>query len=143
MLLCGPPCAGKTTLAHSLSQSGDVIIDYDGIARALGSPDQWIHPEPYRTMAEQAMQTQILRALESEQGGTAWVIRSAPKPHHRAQLAHSLSATVYLLDPGKAECLRRAAQRPTGTRRAIGSWYHHYRPWAGDRDAAELATTVA
>lgn len=141
-LLCGPPCAGKTTLAHQQSRPGDAVLDFDDIARALGSPDPWQHPEPYRTMADQEFQAQLRWLTTATRDGTGWVIRSAPRPNHRAQLAHSLNATVYLVDPGKAECLRRADQRPGGTRRAINTWYHHYRPWVGDRPALELTATT-
>ena len=143
VVLCGPPCAGKTTIAYQLAQSDDVVLDYDDIARDLGSPDLWQHPEPYRTMAEQEMQAHIHAALNAGALGTAWVIRTAPWPSTRANLAATLNAEVYVVDPGKAECLRRADSRPSGTRHAIGSWYHRYRPWAGDRDALELYAQLA
>lgn len=138
VLLCGPPCSGKSTLAHQLAGPDDVVLDYDDIARALGSPEAWQHAEPYRTLAEEHMQARIHAATQDQCDGTAWVIRSAPWPLMPARLAGALNAHVYLLDPGKAVCLRRADQRPTGTRHAIGSWYYRYQPWAGDRDALEL-----
>lgn len=139
--LCGPPCAGKTSLAHHLAtRDVDVILDYDDIARALGSPTLWRHPEPYRTHAEQVMQDHIQHACTHRGPGTAWVIRTAPRPSQRHHLATHWHATVYLLNPGERECRRRARhdQRPTGTSRAISDWYHWHRPWQGDRDPAEL-----
>lgn len=144
VLLCGPPCSGKTTLAHRLAHAGDAVLDYDDIARDLGSPVQWSHPEPWRTMAEQAMQAQIATHAAHPTPGTAYVIRTAPRAAQRARLAHQWAATVYLLNPGEAECRRRAvkAQRPSGTNRAIGVWYHRYSPWEGDRNPAELDPTV-
>lgn len=143
VLLCGAPCSGKTTLAHHLAQPEDAVLDYDDVARALGSPVWWQHPEPYRTMAEQHMQTAVAEALTALGDGTAWVIRTAPRPDQRARLAQRWGAQVYLLNPGEPECKRRAveAQRPSGTRRAIGVWYHRYGHWAGDRDPAELDPT--
>lgn len=66
--LCGPPCAGKTTLANNLSRPGDAILDFDDIARALGSPDPWMHPEPYRTMAEPQLRWAGTATLD----GTVW-----------------------------------------------------------------------
>lgn len=133
VLLCGPPCAGKTTLAHQLAGPGDAILDYDDIARALGSPTWWSHPEPYRTTAEQHMQAAIAEAYAATGDGTAWVIRTAPRPGQRATLAQRWGAQVYVLSPGEAECKRRAVadQRPSGTRRSIGEWYHRYAPWVG------------
>lgn len=140
VLLCGPPCSGKTTLAHRLAEHDDVVLDFDAIARDLGSPESWIHPEPWRTQAEQALQASVSRALADPTPSTAWVIRTAPRPAQRAALAQQWSAAVYLLDPGEAECRRRAVedQRPSGTRRSIGEWYHRHSRWSGDRSPSEL-----
>lgn len=139
--LCGPPCSGKTTLAHHLTTPGDTVIDYDDLARALGSPALWRHPEPWRTMAEQELQARLSHAWHTRGAGTAWLLRTAPRPQQRATLATQWQATVYLLNPGEAECRRRAKrdQRPTGTGRAVSDWYHWHRPWVGDRDPGELA----
>ncbi len=139
--LCGPPCSGKTTLAHHLATPNvDVILDYDDIARDLGSPTPWNHPEPWRTQAEHAMRQRITQAHRTPRHGTAWLIRTTPRPAQRMRLTTQWAANVYLLNPGETECVRRARadQRPSGTARAIGIWYHRYRPWAGDRDPGEL-----
>lgn len=47
VLICGPPCSGKTTLAN---------------ARELGSPSDWWHDEPYRGQAERRIREARLRA---------------------------------------------------------------------------------
>ncbi len=140
VVLVGPPCSGKTTLARTVAKPGDVVLDYDDIARALGSPAQWIHPEPYRTEAERVMQARIAAAYFQPCDGMAWVLRTAPRPHQRAALAEQWHAQVYVLNPGETECRRRAKAdgRPSGTSRRIGQWYHRYRPWSGDRDASAL-----
>lgn len=43
VLICGPPCSGKTTLTKQLANPGDVVLDLDAIAQELGSPRQWMH----------------------------------------------------------------------------------------------------
>jgi hypothetical protein len=134
VLLCGPPCSGKTTLARYLAQPGDLLLDFDDIARSLGSPELWLHPEPYKTDAEQVMR-HYMATIGDQQ---AYVIRAAPKPEQRAAWAQWLGAECYLLNPGVDECLRRAATRPPRTKKSIRSWYWKYRPWAGDRDPASL-----
>lgn len=68
--LCGPPCAGKTTLARRLAEPGDVVLDFDDIARAMGSPTLRLHPEPFRAMAEQTIQTRLANATATDTGGT-------------------------------------------------------------------------
>lgn len=140
VLLCGPPCSGKTTLAHTVAAEVDVVLDYDDIAWELGSPVLWSHPEPWRARAEQEMQARMTVASQASCANIAWVIRTAPRWRQRAALAQQWGADVYLLDPGKATCLERAADRPSGTRRSIGEWYYRYQPWSGDRDPACLDT---
>lgn len=38
-VITGPPCAGKSTYVAEHAQKGDLRIDYDMIAQALGAPD--------------------------------------------------------------------------------------------------------
>src|SRR4051812_23851021 len=129
VVLAGPPCAGKTTLAHHVAKQGDVVLDYDEVARSMGSPTQWLHPEPYRTGAEQELQAQLAAAHAHPSDHTCWLLRTAPHPTTRMALAQAWQAQVYLLNPGERECRRRAKaeHRPAGTGQHIGSWYHRYR----------------
>lgn len=140
VVLAGSPCSGKTTLAHHLAQPDDVVLDYDDVAHSMGSPVQWLHPEPYRTGAEQELQAQLAQAYAHPSDATCWLLRTAPHPTTRMALAQAWAAQVYLLNPGERECRRRAreASRRAGTGQHIGSWYHRYRPWLHDLDARVL-----
>lgn len=112
VLVCGPPCAGKSTYVRAHAQPGDVVLDQDIIgAKAMG---------------------RALGTLPPAQG-TAWVIRSAPGAAKRAALAKRLRAEVVLLVPDLEELMARARQR-TDARRAIRS----IRSWleAEQRNAA-------
>lgn len=99
VLVCGPPCAGKSTYVRAHAQHGDVVLDQD-------------------IVGAQAMR-RALAALPPAQG-TAWVIRSAPGAAKRAALAKQLHAEVVLLMPGVEELMARAKRR-TDARRAIRS----------------------
>jgi hypothetical protein len=59
-------------------------------------------------------------------------------------LAQQWHAQVYLLNPGETECKRRAVlvQRPSGTRRAIGVWYHRYSPLVRRLGPSDLGPPV-
>lgn len=139
VLIAGPPCAGKTTLAHQLSQPGDLIVDFDDTARELGSPAQWLHPEPYRSQAEAQLRT-TLAQLPGPDAGTAYVIRSASTARARAIQARAIQAReCILIVPTRDECHRRADtdQRPAGTHQQIDHWYDTHTPWTGDAHHGE------
>jgi len=36
-VIVGPPCAGKSTHVKANSTKGDVLVDYDDLAKALGA----------------------------------------------------------------------------------------------------------
>lgn len=126
--ICGPPVSGKTTLARKLAQPGDLVLDLDDIAVQLGSPRRWQHNPELVAQAEDHMRL-ALRRLATTQT-TAYVVRCLPHPAERAHLARALHATVLVLNPGQAECIRRARadHRPRGTESAIRWWYRSYRP---------------
>lgn len=124
-LVCGPPCAGKTTWVDSVAQPGDLVLDRDLIARELGSSNKWRHTSRYVDLSEQAMQERMW-TLATLEDVSAYVIRSAPGAHYRNTLARQIRATdVRVIDPGLVECTRRAraAHRPRDTVRWIHQWY--------------------
>ncbi len=45
MVVLGPPCAGKSSYVRKTARSGDVIVDYDVLATAFGSPTPHDAPE--------------------------------------------------------------------------------------------------
>lgn len=101
VLVAGPPCAGKTSYVQARAQPGDLILDAD-------------------QLGEQAMRRGLARVARLT-NGTAWVIRCAPGPQRRHQLADQIRATDTVLLVPPADVLRaRAKQRP-GARRTLGA----------------------
>jgi len=107
-LVCGPPASGKSTYVKEHKAPGDVVIDYDAIARELGygrdRPRSSIEPilrERNRRLAALA---------NAPSSATAWVIVSAASRHLRAWWCEALGVVpcdLAVLVPSRAELRRR------------------------------------
>jgi len=122
-VVIGPPTAGKSTYVEAHASAGDVIVDYDAIAHALGFPDDHDVEGSIRLVTRSARVAAINRIMAGLDDD-AWIIATNPKPF-RLQAYADAGAEFIVIDPGKDECLRRAAAqgRPAGVFAAINSWY--------------------
>lgn len=125
VLVTGPPCGGKSTWVDQNITHGATVIDFDGIARNLGSTAKWDHDDDVRALAKMIRRDQE-DALAADPNAHAYVIRSAADPRDRDAIARRLGATrVVVVDPGRVEAHRRAVAdgRPNWTAAAIDRWY--------------------
>lgn len=122
-VIVGPPCAGKSTYITERKADGDVVIDFDKLAQALGSTQPHAAPEPVREVAFAARKAGIGRVMDGVDAD-AWIIHTSPWPGQLTSYQEA-GADVVVLDPGLDECLARAAadERPEGTEDAIRQWY--------------------
>lgn len=127
-LVCGPPCSGKTTWVRDRAQPGDLVVDWDTLAQALGSPHPWDHPTALTPFIAEARDAVTARLSRSHNAERAWIIATAPRDADRRRLAPD-GAHVVVLATEEAECVRRARQdnRPAGTIEAIESWWRTHR----------------
>ena len=127
-LVCGPPCSGKTTYVRDRAQPGDLIVDWDHLAQALGSPHPWDHPAPLTPFIAEARDAVTARLNRSHAVERVWLIATAPRETDRQRLAPA-GAHVVVLATDEAECVRRARQdtRPAGTIEAIETWWRTHR----------------
>ena len=122
-VITGAPCSGKSTYAREHMQDGDILIDYDLIAKALGAGDH--RPEsPIRECAFHVRSAAVLWVLRHQ--CEAWVIHTNPKPED-IERYEDAGAEFIDLDPGMDECLRRCREddRPEGTEESIREFYEH------------------
>jgi predicted kinase len=121
-VVTGPPCSGKTTHVRAHAQPGDIVIDYDQMAQALGSPTTHDHPSAVAYVTRAARQAAIRAALGCHRrGARVWIIDTEPSPGRRRQYAEAGAEVVTLLAPAE-ELHRRAADRPQAWHAAIDRW---------------------
>ena len=91
-VITGPPCAGKSTYARENAKAGDIIVDFDTIASALGAKDHEAEGDLF-TVALSARKAAIEASIEAK--ADAWIIDT----NHTAPFTEG--EDVVLLDPGK------------------------------------------
>jgi hypothetical protein len=114
-IICGPPCAGKTTYISERSSVGDIIIDIDAIAKTIDPGyAQWTGMLKGSLLDKSIrVRNAMLGALSRMHHGSAWFIVAAPTEQERAWWQGKLGGEVVLLHPGVDECKRRAIARGT------------------------------
>jgi hypothetical protein len=109
-VITGPPCSGKTTYARQHAKPGDVIIDFDTLAQAVGSPVTHGHDDPIWKVAIEARDAAITAAVaQHHTGARAWIIDSKPTPAKRAWYK-TAGARIVHLDAPAGELHRRATE---------------------------------
>lgn len=115
VIVCGPPCSGKTTYVKQHASAADTIIDLDSILMRL-RPNyrHWMQAiDPLLFNQAIRARNALLGTLAHTTHGRAWFIVSAPTKGERAWWQTKLGGEVVLLHPGKDECKRRAIERGT------------------------------
>lgn len=131
-LICGPPCAGKTTHVRQRAGDGDLVIDLDELRGRYGPAAPAV-----RAALEDAAATHP---------GDVWVIRTLADPGQRADAARRLGAEeVHVLTVPADEAIARADRdgRPDGTADVIRRWWAEYRPAPVDQPAEDAGISPA
>lgn len=123
-LVCGPPCAGKSTWAAEHLGPGALLVCFDTVAADLG------HRGPGRpgwsvARAAEARVQELLAEVAAGRHPGAVVIRTLAGRSEREALAARLGADVVLLAPPREVLVERAAHRPDPrqTVRDIDRWF--------------------
>lgn len=120
-VIIGAPCVGKSTYVRENAKSGDVIVDYDAIAKALGAgghlPDGDIKQAAFK-----ARKAVIDYCVESK--CEAWIIHTSPTDEQR-EAYEKAGAEFIELDTDMETCLQRAIddERPPGTEQIIRDYF--------------------
>jgi uncharacterized protein len=110
-VVTGPPCSGKSTYVREHAAAGDIVVDFDVIAQALGSPVSHGHGDFHRRVTFAARDAAIRESLAlHRRGAVVWVVDSRPSAPRRRQynVAHArfvnLSATAEELHARASAC---------------------------------------
>ena len=114
-IVSGPPCAGKSTYVREHAKDGDLRVDYDLIATALGSVNSHAADGLIKQAAFAAREGVIETALKNADD-ESWIIHTSPSEEHMRRYEEA-GAEFIELDPGKETCLERAKEddRPQQT----------------------------
>lgn len=122
-IISGPPCSGKSTYVREHAKDGDLRVDYDLIAQALGATNSHAAEGLVKQAAFDAREGAIKAALENA-GMESWIIHTSPNEEHMKMYEES-GAEFIRLDPCYDVCMERAANdnRPQQTIDGIEKWY--------------------
>lgn len=122
-IITGPPCAGKSTYVRVNAKAGDLRVDYDLIAQALGAVNSHAAEGLIRQAAFDAREGAIATALKDPEA-ESWIIHTTPSEDHM-KLYTEAGADVVELDPGYDICMERARAdgRPQQTIDGIEKYY--------------------
>lgn len=115
-VITGPPCAGKSTYIREHAEKGDVIIDFDILASAMGADDHAAEGNIFDVAIE--ARKAAIKAVISK-NCEAWIVDT----NHNEKFKED--EDLVELDPGYDVCMERAEAdgRPQRTVDAIRQWY--------------------
>lgn len=120
-VVTGPPCSGKSTYVRTHRKPGDIVIDFDTLAQALGSPNPHDHSSAVRNVTIRMRRAAIEAALRVHDADV-WIVDCNITPD-RMRAYQRAGATIRPMAVDKAELHRRAsAERPALWHRLIDEW---------------------
>lgn len=133
-IITGPPCAGKSTYVREHAQDGDIRIDFDAIARALGSPTAHIHSGQIAECAFKARDAAIRYCCANADALEAWIIHSSPRGWQLDEYEKA-GAEFVRMDADLETCLARMESdgRPPETEQIIRNWFDREKGGAMDK----------
>lgn len=121
-VVLGPPCSGKSTYVREHKKDGDIVVDFDRLAEALGNDEKHAAPSPIKEVAFIARGAVIKEICKKDY--EAWIIHTKPTEFQR-KLYDEAGAEYIEMDTDMQTCLERceADDRPEGTADIIRQYF--------------------
>lgn len=121
-VVLGPPCSGKSTYVREHKKDGDIVVDFDRLAEALGNDEKHAAPSPIKEVAFIARGAVIKEICKKDY--EAWIIHTKPTEFQR-KLYDEAGAEYIEMDTDMQTCLERceADNRPEGTADIIRQYF--------------------
>lgn len=121
-VVVGNVCSGKSTYVREHADPGDVVVDLDVIAQALGSPVAHGHEDNLRYVAVKARNAAVKQAAAVSNRVNVWIIDSCV-PQWRRELYERHNARWVTLDvPPDVLHERASRERPDLWHTLIDEW---------------------
>lgn len=118
-VIIGAPCAGKSTFVKENAKDGDVIVDFDLIAKALGAKEH-LPTGHIKSASFKAREAVIDYILKSD--CEAWIIHTSPNEQQMKSYEEA-GAEIVSIDTDFETCMERAQDRPEGTEQIIRDYF--------------------
>lgn len=120
-VIIGAPCAGKSTYVRENAKTGDVIVDYDRIAQAIGA-DGHLPTGDIKGAAFAARKTLIDYVVTND--CESWIIHTSPSDEQR-KAYEDAGAEFIVMDTDMETCLQRMKddERPPETETLIRNYF--------------------
>lgn len=119
-VICGAPCSGKSHYVKHHAKQGEIVIDADKIAEAIGSG---VKHQANGVCWDAALKLRkVLIDYAKRSDAESWIIHTKPSKSQIEEYKR-LGAEIVVLDPGIEVCKQRAEERPKGTVEEIEKYY--------------------
>jgi PDZ domain-containing secreted protein len=122
-VITGAPCSGKTTYMHQHAMPGDVQIDFDTIAQALGAPAPHGHAGHLWHVTLAARNSAITQAIQQHhRGARVWIVDCVITRGRRQQYEKNNARIITLTEDRAVLHARATAGRPSDWHALIDEW---------------------
>lgn len=130
-VILGPPCAGKSTYIREHAQAGDVRVDFDVLASALGNATPHGATGAIKDAAYKARSAVVNYLVTNADEVEGWIIHSEPSDW-QMDAYKKAGAEIVELDADLETCLARAKEdgRPEDEIAEIHKWFERHQKGA-------------